>query len=70
MVTARSYSAAEIIELIQAFRSGGDIPESELAGMDRLGQLLRHFENMSDDDIAAEAQRYFRSVSRSWALDS
>lgn len=62
MYTKRTYTAAEIIELIDTFRSGGDIPESELAGMDRLGQLLRHFESMSDDDIAAEAKRYFRSV--------
>ena len=59
MVTTRTYSATEIIELIETLRSSGDIPESELAGMDRLGQLLRHFESMSDAEIAAETQRFF-----------
>jgi len=62
MVTTRTYSAAEVSELIEALRSSGDIPASELAGMEKLGLLLRRFEKMSDADIAAEAQRYFRSV--------
>lgn len=61
MVTTRTYSAAEITELIEVFRSSGDVPESELAGMDKLGQLLRRFEKLSDADIAAEVRRYYRS---------
>jgi hypothetical protein len=56
----RKYTAAEIVELIEVLRSSGDIPASELAGMDVLGRLLQQLEGMSDVDIAEEVRRRFR----------
>jgi len=56
----RKYTAAEIIELIEVLRSSGDIPPSELAGMEVLGQLLQRLEGLSDADLAEEARRRFR----------
>jgi hypothetical protein len=58
----RTYTAADIIELIEIFRSGGDIHPSELAGMDLLARLLTELEDLSDTDISEQVRRYFRSV--------
>lgn len=39
VTTMRKYSAQEIIALIDILKSSGDVPPSELAGMERLGRL-------------------------------
>ena len=62
MDTPRTFSAAEVSELIELLRSCGDIPVSELAGMEKLSQLLFQFENMADADIANEVKRHFKHV--------
>lgn len=64
MTTKRSYTASEVAELIDLLRLSGDIPDAEIAGMQRLGQLLTRFEGMSDLDIEAMAKTYFRSVKK------
>ena len=56
----RKYTAQEINELINILKSGGDVPPSELAGMEFLGRLLSDLENMSDADIAEEVRRRYR----------
>jgi hypothetical protein len=62
MPITRTYSATDIIELIEVLRSSGDISPSELAGMELLGRLLCHLENLSDTEIADEVRHYFRGV--------
>jgi len=56
----RKYTATEISEIIGILRSSGDIPLSELAGMEMLGRLLKQLEGMSDADITEEVRRRFR----------
>ena len=53
-MTTRKYSAEEIIDLINILKSSGDMPETELAGMEFLGRLLVRLESMSDADIAED----------------
>jgi hypothetical protein len=60
VMTMRRYSAQEIVELIDLLKAGGDIPPSELAGMEFLGRLLVQLEGMSDADIAEEVRRRYR----------
>jgi hypothetical protein len=59
-MTTRKYTAQEIIELISIPKSGGEIPPTELAGMEFLGRLLGEGENMSDADTAEEVRRRYR----------
>ena len=59
-MTKRKYTAQEIIDLISTLKSSGDIPQSELAGMEFLGRLLGQLENMSDADVAEEVRRRYR----------
>jgi hypothetical protein len=61
-IICRTYTSAEIAELIDVLRDSGDIDPAELMGMERLGQLLKRFERMTDDDIADMVRRHFRSV--------
>ena len=58
----KTYTSADITELIRILHASGEVPDSELAGMDRLGALLIELENLSEGDIAKVVQRYFRSV--------
>jgi hypothetical protein len=58
----RTYTAEDIIKLIDILRSGGDIPAEQMAGMDRLGELVTKLAQMSDADIENEVRRYFRAV--------
>ena len=62
MVTVRTYTAADINQLIEVLRASGDVAPAGLAGMELLGQLLTRLEDLSDDEIALEAARYFRSL--------
>lgn len=62
MAARRTFTAADIIELVEILRSSGDIAPAELAGMELLGRLLGHLEMLSDTDIAEEVRRYFRTV--------
>jgi len=59
-MTTRKYTAEEIIDLVSILRSSGDIPPSELAGMESLGRLLCQLEDMSDAEIAEEVRRRYR----------
>ena len=54
--------AADINQLIEILRASGDVSPAGLAGMELLGQLLTRLEDLSDDEIALEAARYFRSL--------
>jgi len=36
----RTYTAPDIIKLTEIMRSSGEVTEEQIAGMDRLGQLL------------------------------
>jgi hypothetical protein len=62
VMTMRKYTAREIIDLVDILKLSGDIPPSELAGMEALGRLLGQLENMSDADIAEEVRRRYRSA--------
>ena len=57
----RTYSAAEIRQLVDFMREGGDLSASEIAGMEKLADLLTHFENMTDAEIATEVERLLGS---------
>jgi hypothetical protein len=61
-MTMRKYTAREIIDLVDILKLSGDVPPSELAGMEALGRLLGQLENMSDADIAEEVRRRYRSA--------
>ena len=55
MTTPRSYSVAEVQWIVDLFREHDpDISPEQVAGMDRLVEVLRHYEHMSDVDIEAE----------------
>ena len=56
----RKYAAAEIIEIIEALRSSGNVSPDALAGMELLGQLLTRLDALSDAEIAEEVRRHFR----------
>jgi hypothetical protein len=62
VMTMRKYTAREIIDLVDILKLSGDVPPSELAGMEALGRLLGQLENMSDADIAEEVRRRYRSA--------
>ncbi len=53
------YAVDEVDWLVDVFRRGGEIPEGELAGMEKLLEVLRHYEFKSEADIEDEARRYF-----------
>jgi hypothetical protein len=57
---ARTYTAPEIMELIQAMRASGDVPAEQLVGMQKLGQLLEYLDGLSEADIENEVKRYMR----------
>jgi hypothetical protein len=54
-MTTRKYTAQEIIDLIGILKSSGEIPPSELAGMEFLRRLIGQLDTMSDAEIAEEA---------------
>jgi hypothetical protein len=60
MATTRSYTAAEVLELIEVLRASGDVPSPQMAGMEVLGNLLARLEQLSDAEIAEEVRRRFR----------
>ena len=62
MATGRTYTAAEINELIEVLRASGDIAPAGIAGMELLGQLLTRLEDLSDADIELEVRRHLRSL--------
>lgn len=52
MSAVRKYSVIDIEQVVALARASGDLPEDELGGMDRLVELLRVLENVSDDEIS------------------
>lgn len=56
------YTAADIAKLIDLLRASRDYSLTELAGMDKLADLLICLESMQADDIESAVKRYFRSV--------
>lgn len=64
MTTRRTYTVREIEDLVNALRHSPDTQPEKLAGMDELVRLLRHFENMSDEDIERETVNYMRTSSK------
>ncbi len=58
----RTYSADEVREFVNLLRGSRDLPAAELAGMEKLADLLKHYETMTDANIEAEVQRYYPSV--------
>jgi hypothetical protein len=58
----RTYSADDVQELVNLFRGSPDLPAAEVAGMENLAGLLKHYETMTDADIEAEARRLYPLV--------
>jgi hypothetical protein len=58
----RGYSADEVREFVKLLRGLRDLPAAELAGMEKLADLLKHYESTTDADIEAEVRRYYPSV--------
>jgi hypothetical protein len=58
----RTYSGDEVRELVKLFRGSPDLPVAEVAGMEKLADLLKHYETMTDADIEAEGRRYYPLV--------
>ncbi len=57
MTTRRRYSVAEVQGFVDLFREhDSNISPEQVAGMDKLVAVLRHYEHMSDADIEAEIQ--------------
>lgn len=64
MTLSRTYSVQEIKQLVDVLRHNPDMQPEQLAGMDELVRLLRHFESMSDEDIERETANYMRTSSK------
>lgn len=58
-MVARRYSTKDIDGLIEIYRAGGDLPEAEIAGMERLSFALHHYEFMSNEEVDLEMRHYF-----------
>jgi hypothetical protein len=58
----RTYSADDVRELVNLFRGSPDLPVAEVAGMEKLAGLLKHYETMTDADIEAEVRRIYPLV--------
>jgi len=57
--TGHRYAVDEVDWLVDVFRTGGEISEAEIAGMEKLLEALRHYEFKSETDIEDEVRRYF-----------
>lgn len=53
------YAVSEVNWLVDVFRTGGEMSDSEISGMEKLLEALRHYEFMSEADIETEIHRYF-----------
>ena len=62
MTTPRTYSADDVAKIVELFRASGDLPKAELAGMVKLADVLKHYEDMSANDIEREVTQYLRSL--------
>lgn len=59
MKVKRTYSAADA-QLVEFVRASGDFSEAELAGMEKLAEILKRFENMTDEEIVEEVEHLVR----------
>lgn len=64
MTLPRTYSVQEIKQLVDVLRHNSDMQPEQLAGMDELVRLLRHYEYMSDEDIERETVNDMRTTSK------
>jgi hypothetical protein len=62
MEQERKFSAADVAELIDLIRADEDFTAAELAGMDKLADMLKWLGTTSDAEIEAGAIRYCRRV--------
>ncbi len=56
------FSAADIAKLIDLLRVSGEYTSADLAGMDKLADLLTCLESLEAEDIEAAVKRYFGLV--------
>lgn len=57
----RAYTASDVGEIVELLRDDPEMSEEQFSGMERLADILKHFEGMTAADIEAEAQDFFRS---------
>ena len=57
----RTYSAADVREIVELLRNDPDMSAEKFSGMERLADILKYFEGMTEADIEAEVQNFFRS---------
>ena len=60
MKVKRTYSAADVAHLVEFVRASGDFSEAELAGMEKLAEILKRYENMTDGEIMEEVEQLVR----------
>jgi hypothetical protein len=58
----RKYTADEVAEIIVVLRASGDYSPTEVFGMNKVAEVLRHFENLTDENIQRDVRRHFRSL--------
>mgnify|MGYP005673972641 FL=1 len=57
----RTYSAADVREIVELLRNDPDMSAEKFSGMERLADILKYFEGMTEADIEEELQNFFRS---------
>ena len=62
MERKRQYSADEIREWVELLAKDPERDSGSLAGMRELVDMLKHFENMTNEDIAADVERFWSSA--------
>jgi len=57
----RTYSAADVREIVELLLNDPDMSAEKFSGMERLADILKYFEGMTEANIEAEFQDFFRS---------
>ncbi len=60
----RSYTADDVRAIVDLLRDDPDMSAEKFSGMDRLAEILKHFEGKTAADIEAECRDFFRSDRR------
>ncbi len=57
----RSYTASEVLQIVELLRDDPDMSEEKFSGMEHLVGILSHFEHKTDAEIEAEVKSTYRA---------
>ena len=57
----RTYTADDVREIVELLDNDPDMSEEKFSGMERLAEILKHFEGKTEVNIEAECRDFFRS---------